>query len=266
MRQLLYGELVHWYRLVDPAADHAAEAIVFRAAFERCFQGHPARDDAASRARPETLLELGAGAGHNALHLKQHYRCTLVDLSAEMSALSVALNPECEHIVSDMRTLRLDRQFDLVLIHDAIVYMTSEADLTAAVRTAYLHTRPGGVVIIAPDGLRENFEENTETQQVSDGSRTVTTLMWDWDPDPTDDTFITEYIFVMRDGVDVQSVHDRHVSGMFTLATWRRILESEGFEMELMDRPISEDENDQVFLCTKPVGSDQLVPGVGDLA
>jgi SAM-dependent methyltransferase len=252
MRERLYGELVDWYRLIDPPADHDDEARVFHAAFERCFQGESTLEQGARASRPQTLLELGAGAGHNALHLKAHYRCTLVDLSPEMLALSRALNPECEHIVSDMRTLRLGRRFDLALIHDAIVYMTSDADLTAAVRTAYEHLAPGGVAIIAPDCLRETFEENTETEQASEGTRTVTTLMWDWDPDPTDDTFTTEYVFVMRDGLRVESVHDRHVTGMFSLATWRRILEGVGFALELLARPLGDGRNDEVFLCRKP--------------
>ena len=72
----LYRELTPWYRLVDPAADHAEEAAVYAAALER-----------AASPPPQTLLELGAGAGHNALHLKHRFRCTLSDLSPEMQAL-----------------------------------------------------------------------------------------------------------------------------------------------------------------------------------
>src|SRR5262245_15324138 len=43
-------------------------------------------------------------------------------------ALAVKLNPECEHIVGDMRSMQLDRTFDVVFIHDAIAYMTNESD------------------------------------------------------------------------------------------------------------------------------------------
>jgi hypothetical protein len=61
-----------------------------------------------------------------------------------------------------MRTVRLDHQFDAVFIHDAIVYMTTEADVRAAIETAFLHCRPGGAALFAPDHLRENFAEDTE--------------------------------------------------------------------------------------------------------
>lgn len=47
---------------------------------------------------------------------------TLVDLSPEMLTTSCALNPECEHLPGDMRTVRLGRLFDAVFIHDAIIY------------------------------------------------------------------------------------------------------------------------------------------------
>jgi hypothetical protein len=39
-----------------------------------------------------------------------------------------------------MRTLRLGRAFDVVLVHDAIMYMTTEEELLAAAETAFAHT------------------------------------------------------------------------------------------------------------------------------
>jgi len=51
MKPLLYGELVPWYRLVDPPAEHLDEAASYQAALER-----------AALPRPETLLDLGAEA------------------------------------------------------------------------------------------------------------------------------------------------------------------------------------------------------------
>ena len=61
-----------------------------------------------------------------------------------MLEVSKALNPQCEHILGDMRTLRMDRSFDAVFIHDAIMHMTTREDLRAAMETAFVHCRPGG--------------------------------------------------------------------------------------------------------------------------
>ena len=241
MRAQMYDELVPWYRLLDPPEDHADEAEVFAAAFDRV-----------AVPRPETLLELGAGAGHNALHLKRRFRCTLTDPSPGMLGLSRELNPECEHAAGDMRTLRLGRTFDAVLIHDAIAYMTSEADLRAAAATAFAHTRPGGAAIFAPDCFRETFAERTDLHAEEDGDRALRCIDWMWDPDPSDETYSVEYAFLLRDGTEVRAVHDRHVEGLFARATWIAILTEAGYRVELLARPIGDGAFDEVFLCGRP--------------
>jgi hypothetical protein len=71
------------------------------------------------------------------------------------------LNPECEHVEGDMRTVRLGRQFDCVFVHDAIVYMATEADLRKAIETAFVQCRPGGAALFAPDHIKENFRPST---------------------------------------------------------------------------------------------------------
>ncbi|MEP7120206.1 MAG: class I SAM-dependent methyltransferase [Byssovorax sp.] len=242
MSPLLYSsaELVDWYDLVDPPGDHADEAATFLAAFTRALGAAPA-----------TLLELGSGAGHAAVHLKRDVKCTLSDLSEPMLARSRALNPECEHILADMRELRLGREHDAVLVHDAIMYMLTEADLTAAVATAFLHTRPGGAAIFAPDCFLETLVESTETEGVHHATRALHYLCWDWDPDPTDTTFVSEYVFLLREGGQVRAIHDHHLQGVFPRATWRRILTDAGFAVEPLARPIGDDELDEVFLCRR---------------
>lgn len=241
MLPAMYREIVDWYRLIDPPEDHRDEAAAFQAAFERAVV--PA---------PRTLLELGAGAGHNAVHLKRRFRCTLTDPSAPMLALSRALNPECEHVEGDMRTLRLERTFDAVLVHDAVMYMTSEAELRAAALTAFVHTRPGGAAVFAPDVVRETFHDATEVIENGDGARALRGLEWTWDPDPSDDTMSTEYVFLLRDGTEVKSIHDRHVEGLFARDTWRRVLEGAGYRVETFERPIGDGQVDEIFLAVRP--------------
>ena len=238
MKPLLYDELASWYRLVDPVKDHLDEAECYQAAFER-----------ATLTPPETLLELGAGAGNNAFFLKRRFRCTLTDPSERMRTLSREQNPECEHLAGDMRSLRLDRTFDVVLVHDAVVYMTTEEDLAAAARTAFVHTVPGGVAIVAPDALRETFHETAEVIEGNEGVRSLKCLAWTWDPDPGDTTYTVDYAFLLRDGEGMDAVHDRHVEGLFSTDTWRRILRAAGFDVEIMRRPIGDEEADDIFLC-----------------
>jgi SAM-dependent methyltransferase len=239
VQPLLYTELVSWYRLVDPTTDHEDEATCYRAAFERATQ--PC----------DTLLELGAGAGNNAAYLKRRFRCTLTDVSPQMQELSRQLNAECEHQPGDMRTLRLDRTFDAVLVHDAVMYITSEDDLRAVARTAFAHTRPGGSAIFAPDFVRETFWEISEVIKGDDGERSLRCLAWTWDPDPADTHYFVDYAFLLRDGTSIRPVHDRHVEGLFPRETWNRILRSAGYEVESLERPIGEGHTDEIFLCRR---------------
>jgi trans-aconitate methyltransferase len=238
---ILYGELVSWYRLVDPPIDHADEAVSYQAAIERV-----------ASPRPESLLELGAGAGHNALYLKRRFRCTLADLSEGMQALSRELNPECEHVLGDMRTLRLGRTFDAVFVHDAIVYMTTEDDLRETARTAFVHTRPGGAAVFAPDYVRETYRDSSILLSADEGGRSLRGVEWVWDPDPSDDTYLAEYSFLLREGGDVRAVHDRHLEGLFSAATWQRVLASVGWEVGTFERPLDDETSDRCFVARRP--------------
>lgn len=246
MRMLLYDELTPWYRLIDPPEDHEEEADHFTAVFRGAIE--PA---------PRTLLELGSGAGHNALFMKRAFACTLTDIAEPMLVLSRELNPECEHVLGDMRTLRLARTFDAVLLHDAITYMTTEADLRAALATAFAHTRPGGAAIFAPDTTRESFRECAQLHENSAGDRALRCLEWNWDPDPTDTKETVEFAFLLRDGTQMQAVHDRHEAGLFPRETWLALIREVGFVASTIERPLEDVDDEhpytyEIFLGRRP--------------
>jgi hypothetical protein len=121
-----------------------------------------------------------------------------------------------------MRSLRLDRRFDVVLVHDAIMYATTPADVQATLATAAVHCRPGGVVAVLPDYVRETFAPGTDHggEDAPDG-RGLRYLEWIWDPDPADDTYLVDYAFALRSaGGSVRVEHDRHIEGLFARARW----------------------------------------------
>ena len=206
-----YSELSDWWPLFSPPAHYVEEA-----------------EDLLRRLSPlppagtSTLLELGSGGGSLAFHLKHQFKLTLTDLSAGMLAQSRAINPEAEFFTGDMRTLRLDRTFDYVLVHDAVCYMTTADDLRAAIATAAAHCAPGGTVIVLPDYVAETFAPGTEHggEDAADG-RGFRYLEWHSDPDPSDSTYIVDYAFLLREkGGDVRVVHDRHIEGLFPREVW----------------------------------------------
>jgi SAM-dependent methyltransferase len=201
----------------------------------------------------DAVLELGSGGGNNASHLKRHFTMTLSDLSSDMLAISRSVNPECEHIQGDMRTLRLGREFDAVFVHDAIDYMTTVADLRAAIDTAFVHCRPGGVALFVPDEVKERFRPRTDHGGNDDGARGARYLEWIWDPHPDDHTYLVDFAYLLRDGENVTVEHDRHVCGVFPRARWLDLLGEAGFRAQ--SRPIQHADQEvgsEAFLGVRP--------------
>jgi SAM-dependent methyltransferase len=190
-----------------------------------------------------------------ASHLKSRFRMVLVDRSSGMLRVSRALNPECEHVEGDMRTVRLGRHFDCVFVHDAVTYMTTEEDLRKAIETAYVHCRPGGAALFAPDYVRETFRTSSDHGGEDGPGRSMRYLEWTWDPDASDSAYVVDYAFLLRepDG-SVRAAYDRHVEGLFARDEWLRFLADAGFESKVVPAEHSELEPGQyeVFVCHRP--------------
>jgi len=240
---LMYSEFADWWPLLSSPEEYEEEAGFLSSTLIEV-----------AGESPRTVLELGSGGGNNASYMKKDFELTLVDLSPQMLEVSKRLNPDCEHIVGDMRTVRLEREFDAVFVHDAIDYMTSTADLAAAVGTAFVHTRPGGVTLFCPDHIRENFKPSTEHGGSDADGRGLRYLQWTWDPDPDDSKCTVDYSYLLRDpDGSVRVVHDRHECGLFGVEEWKSALASAGFDASILPYEHSEVEEDLVlFLGAKP--------------
>jgi len=224
----LYRDLAPWWRLFSSRADYRIETRPFRRLLLTHGDG-PAK----------TVLELGSGGGNNASYLKRWFAMTLVDLSPGMLKGSRELNHECEHVQGDMRSLRLGRTFDRVFIHDAIMHMTSEADLLRALRTAFIHTRPGGATLVAPDCTRETYAPLTHHGGNDEGRRGLRYLEWNFDPDQDDGTYEVHFVYMLRDARGrVLAHHDVHEFGLFPQAAWLRALRGAGFTARRFDDPV----------------------------
>jgi hypothetical protein len=215
----LYTELADWFHLLTAPADYAEDARLYLGLLAEAAGGPP-----------RTLLELGAGGGNIASHYKRAVRATLVDRAPGMLALSRRLNPECEHVQGDMRSVRLGRTFDAVLVQDAVLYLTTEDDLRRAMATAFVHCRPGGAALFAPDYVRETFAPATTHGGHDGAGRALRYLAWIRDPDPADATYVVDFVYLLHeDGRPTRSAHDRHVHGLFGRADWLRLLAEVGF-------------------------------------
>ncbi len=218
----LYGDLAKWWPLVSPVEDYAAEAEILRSVFREKLG--PGR---------HSLLDLGVGAGHHLFHIVDDFDAAAVDVSTEMLAHSRRLNAMVEHYVGDMRSIRLERTFDAVLIHDAIACMLSEDDLRATFKTALVHLRPGGVLVALPDWFKETFRDHFVSHATHRRDDTdLTYIEYVHDPDPADTTIEMIMFLLIRQKGQVHIEQDRHVIGLFPKSTWLNLTHECGFEVE----------------------------------
>ncbi len=226
----LYHELAYLWPIISPPEEYLVEAW-------HCIQA------LRSKLGPGQfhILELGVGGGHNLSHLTRDFRATAVDISEEMLALSRKLNPGVAHFQGDMRNVRLGNTFDAVLIHDAIIYMLTEEDLRATFATAKAHLRPGGVLLVAPDWFKEAFTSPSVSQWTRYTEELELTFMeYAHDPDPTDTTMESIFIYFIKQGGELRVEMDRHITGLFPSNTWMELLEEAGFLAERLSYPAYE--------------------------
>jgi trans-aconitate methyltransferase len=234
----IYSELASWYHLLTAPKDYADEAEFARKTIVE-----------ASATPVTTVLELGAGGGNNASHMKSAFTMTLTDLSPSMLDQSRRINPECEHITGDMRTLRLGREFDAVFVHDALTYMTVREDLSQCMRTALVHCRSNGVALFMPDYVRETFVSGVHHGGHDGDGRSLRYFEWTFDPDTSDTTYTIDFVLLLREGNSAVRVeHDHHVNGLFSRNDWLDYLRETGFPSSRM---IEDPFGREVFVATR---------------
>ena len=244
----LYSEFASWFHLLAAPSSYVEEAEFARKTMVDV-----------SPAPIHTVLELGSGGGNNAFHLKSHFTMTLADISSAMLERSRSINPECEHIEGDMRSMRLGRTFDAVFVHDAVCHLTTREDLLACMLTAFIHCRPGGVALFMPDFVRERFRPSIHHgghDSHDGGGRSLRYMEWTFDPDPSDTTYTNDFVYMLREGNGpVRVEHDTHVNGIFSRNEWLNCFREVGFNARLVEDPYDR----EVFTGVKAEGMTDIL-------
>jgi SAM-dependent methyltransferase len=240
----LYKDLAWTWPIISPPEDYIPEGDYFAKVIKE-------------RAVIDTksLLHLGCGGGHNDYTLKKHFDVTGVDVSEPMLALARGLNPEVTYLGGDMRTVRLEKAFDAVAILDAVNYMLSEIDLRRAFETAYRHLKPGGVFLTTVEQTPELFRQNiTKHWTHRRDDIEITFIENSYDPDTSDTTYESVFVFLIREKGILRIETDRHLCGIFPMVVWLSCLQSMEFEVKVnYFEDMSENgEPLAVLTCLKP--------------
>jgi SAM-dependent methyltransferase len=219
MAHRLYADLAEWWPLFPPPGYYEQEAAAVRVALA-----------GVCAAPPRHILELGSGGGSMAAHLRDHAELTLVEREDAMLQVSRRLNPGVVHHQGDMRTVRLGRTFDAVIIHDAINYIICEDDLIATLTTARAHLEPGGIAMVAPDDTTETFAPSCGTGGQDARGTDIGLRYLSWTRAAQGTCYSIDFALMLRapDGT-VEVVHDRHTFGLFSRLMWTSAFIRAGF-------------------------------------
>lgn len=175
------------------------------------------------------ILDLGCGTGNHSLPLAQQgYEIVGVDRSGAMldgarhKAASQRLDGKAVFHEGDIRTLRVDRQFDAALMMFAVLgYQLENQDVLAALRNAREHLSSGGLFIFdvwyGPAVLQQGPSDRMKSIPTDDGEIIrfasgrlhvqrhlceVTYQLWDMAQDrlrsKTEETHLMRYFFPLE--------------------------------------------------------------------
>ena len=191
-----------------------------------------------------TMLHVGCGAGGHDYHFKKHFSVTGVDLSEGMLEIARKRNPEIEYLQGDMRTVCLDRKFDVVAIPDSIMYMTTLEDLSTALTNAAAHLKLGGVLLVVAH-TKEEFRNNNFAYTGETDNTHITVL--ENNHIVSDTTYEAAMIYLIRQGGHLEIYHEVHTLGLFSYDEWLGIFDKLHLKVEqtnldhLYDRYLLED-------------------------
>lgn len=212
----LYSELASWWSVLTPEGTYDLEAEFFCALLG---------------SEIESIMELGSGIGAMASSFPPHLRSILIDQSSDMIAQSTIRNPNALHVCACVSELFLEERVDAVLIHDSVMYMNTSAMLYEMFACAYRHLNTGGMVLVVPDVVREFFSEHSLSGGAQEGARAIQLLEWHWKPKESHDTYQLEFSVLTRDGEVVQSHHETHTLGLYSIQEYTQALKDTGFQI-----------------------------------
>ncbi len=211
MNWMAYNEFAWTDDILAPPETYEEEALIYVDAIKNRIT-----------AQTLTMLHLGCGAGGHDFHFKEHFSVTGADISEGMLALAKKRNPEVTYITGDMRNIDLNKKFDVVIIPDSIMYMTTIEDLKKTIINASCHLKPGGILLVVAQ-MEEDFRENNFAY--SGEKENIHITAFENNHIVSDSTYEATIIYLVRQDGELSVHHEVHILGLFPYDQWMAIFE-----------------------------------------
>ena len=108
----------------------------------------------------KTLLDVGCGTGEHLKYLSEHFRCTGLDISKEMTNTARAKVTNVRFEVADMKDFRLQDRFDVITcLGSSVGYVQNFRNLARTLRNFYHHLTNDGLALVEPWVFKKNFRK-----------------------------------------------------------------------------------------------------------
>ncbi len=145
----MYKQFAKYYDSIYKWKDYKAESEKIRAIIKTY-----------KTSRGKDMLDVACGTGNHIQYLKRYFNITGVDLDKYMLGIARRKFPDIKLIRGDMRTFKLDKQFDVIVcLFSAIGHLKTHANLAKTIKNFSRHLKSGGVMIVEPFVSEKQFRE-----------------------------------------------------------------------------------------------------------
>jgi len=195
-----------------------------------------------------TLLDIACGTGKHLNTLKRHFKCIGTDLNEKMLDIARINVPEVEFRQADMVSFSLNQTFDVITcLFSSIGYVKTYDKLTSTWENISKHLTIGGVAIVEPWFMKEQYKVGYPHMTIYDGDEVKISRMNVSMVIGMLSILDFHYLVAVRDQ-EVKYFQEHHELAMFEKEKILEIMNEVGLEA--------------YFLTTPPIGGRGMYIGI----
>jgi ubiquinone/menaquinone biosynthesis C-methylase UbiE len=222
-KELLHNNLANYYDRIYSFKDYLDEAVRLQNLIIKY-----------SESVGNSLLDVACGTGLHIKYLKDDFSCTGVDVSRAMLKIARKNVKGVTFKEGDMRTLRLGKQFDVIIcLLSSIGYVRTAARLEKTIQNFSKHLKKGGLALIEPSHAKSAYVSGEPRITTYDG-REVKIARVNWTNFRQATAVLNMHILIAERGKEPKYFVDKHELGLFGINSTLRIMKAGGLKSKYL--------------------------------